>query len=668
MQKKYGYWLICLAGLIASPITSAAPTREALLKGCPIPEKRNFPLSTTLKPCDDFYQYVCSESIKKFELPADRSYWDFAFSDSAERLLFAKKNYFKLIDQGYKPESKRAAQLSKFYLSCMNETQSKIEEKKFVAKEVAEIMSLKDWKALVQLARQRMIDGAQYSFLDFSPMADLDDPNQWNVTITANMMTLPERSYYHNPALMKEFEKLVTQFFVEAGLDQPEQRAKWVLDLQTQVADLYPLPAERRERWSQRLYLDRGDWVKKYPNLSFGPFVRTIPKSVKFRNLFPETLEFFNRILPKLPLEQLKSNFIYLSAKDYMDDAYPDFYKKRFAFAHTYFGGPEVRPDRQERCTKETMGKFARELDQDLLPILFPNFPKEKVQKLVDRIKSSILKGLEQNQWLSAGARKAAQEKITKARLFLVSPQDDEEWNFHKLANYNPETPYANRLVYERMGTLEAYEKLKKKRSRKEWSMGPLDVNAYYSSSNDSFTLLQGVLQYPFFDPSESEIEVLGGMGVVIGHELGHGIDDQGSKFDAEGKLHDWMTPADHETFHARSASFVTRYDQAGHNGKLTLGEVIGDHVGLSFSYAATFSSSSPVPADQKKFFESFARTYCSKVRPEMEKVLLKTDPHPLGWARVNEQVIHQAGFYQAYGCKKGDKMFIPEGERVRVW
>ncbi|MGZ3809487.1 MAG: M13-type metalloendopeptidase, partial [Bacteriovorax sp.] len=200
----------------------------------------------------------------------------------------------------------------------------------------------------------------------------------------------------------------------------------------------------------------------------------------------------------------------------------------------------------------------------------------------------------------------------------------------------------------------------------------PLTVNAFYQSSYNQFTMLQGILQYPFYDQESSLVENLAGVGMVVGHELGHGIDDQGSKYDSSGKLRDWMTAKDQKKFKELTKSLVDQYSKAGMNGEFTLGENIGDLVGLTAAYDAAFSENKLAPSElkqeQKKFFLSYARSWCEVQLPGVRELRLKSDPHSLGIARVNEVVKHFAGFKEAFNCEDKDPMILPAASRVHIW
>ncbi len=177
-----------------------------------------------------------------------------------------------------------------------------------------------------------------------------------------------------------------------------------------------------------------------------------------------------------------------------------------------------------------------------------------------------------------------------------------------------------------------------------------------------------GILQYPFYDPNLPDEMNLGAVGVVIGHELGHGIDDEGAKYDATGALHQWMTAADIQRFQERGRKLVEQFNRIGHDGVLTLGENIGDLTGITFAYNAAFPSGQGDQAQKKNFFLQHARLWCGVERPEYAKMQLKTNPHARGWARVNQQVKNQPEFAKAFACQSKDAMVLPPQSVVKIW
>jgi putative endopeptidase len=287
---------------------------------------------------------------------------------------------------------------------------------------------------------------------------------------------------------------------------------------------------------------------------------------------------------------------------------------------------------------------------------------------LAETIRSTIIQGLQSNKWLSEAGRKEAIKKITVAKLQLVKPANDAEWDFNPPADYSPTNQYSNARLLKFNLEKKKIKELAEVRDRSRWGFGPLTVNAYYSPPDNKFVLPIGILQYPFFDDSLSDQANMGAVGAVIGHELGHGIDDKGSRYDENGRLHEWMTSQDLAEFKKRGAVLVDQFNKVGENGELTLGENIGDFVGVTFSYRAAFPNNEGTPDAKKAFFLQYGRLWCNVMRPRYREMMLKVNPHSLGEFRVNQQVKNQPGFAEAYGCKAGDLMYLPPEERAQVW
>ncbi len=257
---------------------------------------------------------------------------------------------------------------------------------------------------------------------------------------------------------------------------------------------------------------------------------------------------------------------------------------------------------------------------------------------------------------------------MSKAKLQLVKPRNDEEWYFNPEVAYDPKKPLENMVKLDEALTERMFKELPEPRNRNRWGMGPLTVNAYYSPPDNKFVMPIGILQYPFYDPNLPVEVNLGAVGAVIGHELGHGIDDQGAKYDAEGKLRQWMSDTDIKNFQKRGRNFIEQFNKIGHNGELTLGENIGDLTGVTFAYNAAFPAGKGKVEDKQKFFLQYARVWCGVELPKYSERLLKVDPHSRGWARVNQQVKNQKAFAEAFSCKKGDAMVLPDDQIVRIW
>lgn len=629
-----------------------------------IPDRREFPVDAAVNPCTDFYAYTCNKVNAGFVLRDDRSRHTYAFHDSRERILEAKKEWLHQLSTG-QPQGKRQQELQNVYLACMDVTASKTEEREAIARITATIGGLKNRRALQDHLTARIISG-QTSLIDFGNVANHDDPDWDDVYLVARWRTLPERSYYADEEVRADLLALLLDFFTTIDMDRPAERAAWVLDYETRSAQAYPLPSEMRELFSSRTGISRKKLRRDYPGLRLNAFLARVPKRTHFRHITPAHFAFLDRALREDKLDALKSVAVYQAAQHYLDDAYPQYFARAFAFRHKHLGGPIKRPVRRERCTKMLMYAFEKELDVEMIDVLFADFPEQKFIALAEKIRQQIISSIASSDWLSEASKKGALAKMRAARLQLVKPKNEAEWNFNPSVDYSSDTPHKNAELLAAALSERTIRRLSEQRNRDRWGMGPLTVNAYYSPADNKFVMPLGILQYPFYDPELSEIANLGAVGVVIGHELGHGIDDKGSRYDSQGRLRNWMSAADLKEFSRRGSQLVGQFDRAGLNGQLTLGENIGDLTGLTFGYRASFPNNEGSLAEKKAFFTQYARLWCNQTRPKKQELQRKTDPHASGEARVNEQVKHQAGFREAFQCKKTDLMVIDPA--VTIW
>lgn len=660
--------LSLLALITAVSAQAAEPKKSTKSKKMVIPDRREFPINTEVDPCTDFYKYACSKVNDSFTLPDDRSRHVFSFSDSSERLLEAKKKYFNKLSTA-KTESPREAMLKDFYVACMNVPARKSEERAAVKETLKELASIKERQALLDLFAKNRLNG-EPTPVAFYTTSNLDRPLFQDVGFGTEWMTLPEKSFYEKPEVVADLEKVVKKFFTDIGAKDADQKAKLVVQFETALAKVYPTPTEFRELWTARLFISRKDLAAKYPNLGVSSLLEKVPESTVIRHLIPAAMDHLNAQLGSMPLEDLKTVYLYEKLRGDLDDAYPAYFKTKFEFDRAHFGGPETRPARNERCTRQVMRNFTPEVDAILWPKIFPNFPSDKIVALSEKIRTAIADSLKDNEWLSSSARKEAIKKMTTAKLQLVAPKTDEEWNFRPMVKYETKKPLANDVAFAKAMIDKDLEELKGPISPDRWYMGPLTINAYYDPSFNKFALPVGILQYPFFDVNGPMEQNLAAIGTVIGHELGHGIDDQGSRFDSEGKLKGWMSDKDLKNFRSRTVILVDQFNKIGHNGDLTLGENIGDLVGLTASYRAAFGKT-PSPetkAQRQAFFVSYARAWCGVERPKFAALMLKRDPHARSEARVNQQVMQQAGFKDAFSCKDDAAMVLPKEKIVRLW
>ncbi len=663
--------VVFLSLLLNFGFAKAASTQSKVKSSSAIPDTRIFNLDSKVNPCDDFHQYVCGDAESSFKLRDDRSSHTFAFDDSDERLLEKKKTFFKNI-KNEKKLSDRSLQFKDYYMACMNKTEAMKEEKQAVASLIKETNGIKTIADFVKL-NQENLTNEKWGMVAYEILPNTDNPLVYDLTFDVTLMGLPEHSYYDNPELVEAYKILMSEFlntlFPKESKADHLKRAQAIVDFEKRFKEAYPFPAEFRQRYTQPRKVSRADFFKQTSVIGLEEFFKkNIPDFVQLRDFIPESFAFMQKEVNEANLQVLKDMYTYRNAREYMDDAYPELFKKRWAFRHKFLGGPISRSDRQERCTGSVMGAFNREFDLEMLPRVFPQFPREKMMLVAEKIRASILAGIEKNNWLSSQSKKGALEKIRTAKLQLVQPTTDKEWDFKDIEKYSSTKPYSNGKILANASHARSFKKLKEGVNQEAWGMGPLTVNAYYSPDKNKFVLPIGILQFPFFVAEGDLIENLGAVGAVIGHELGHSIDDQGAKFDASGKLNQWMTESDVTKFKERGARMMDQFNKIGHNGALTLGENVADLVGLTFAYNAAFPENKGTTPDKQKFFVAYGRLWCNVMREKAQEMQLKTDPHSLGWARINEQVKHQPGFYEAFACTDKNKLFLSEKDRVKIW
>jgi len=641
-------------------------------------------MDKSVDPCVDFYQYSCGTWMKKNPIPPDKALWG-RFSELFERNLYILRD---ILTQASATQTPTETLVRTFYASCMDESTI---EKKGAAPLKPELERIEAVKSKSDLIKQiaYMHRNSTPALFAFYPQPDLHDSSKTIAWLDQGGLSLPDRDYYlkDDPKSVETRQKYVehVQKMFELAGDKPEaaaSEAKTVLSTETGLAKASMDRTLRRDPKNRDHAMTVADIAAAAPNFDLNAYFAD-NGSPKVSSLNVGNPEFFKQVNDQIAATSLDDWKTYLRWKvidDYAPMLSKAFVDENFEFNGKYMSGQQEIEPRWKRCVKATDSNLGMALGQLYVDRTFGPEGKERTQKMVKAIENAMQKDIGQLTWMSDTTKKKAYEKLTAIVNNIGYP---DKWRDYSSIEIKADD-YAGNSA--RAGALEVarlYKKIDQPTDRKDWTMTPPTVNAYYRPPMNDINFPAGILQPPFYGKMMDDAVNFGGIGVVIGHELTHGFDDQGRKYDAEGNFRDWWTPEDAKEFEQRAdctakeySSFVSVKDGKGEvklNGKLTLGENTADNGGLKLAYMALMDTigSTPVkPIDgftpQQRFFLSFAQIWCQNVTDQEARKRALTDPHSPGRWRVNGAVQNSAAFEQAFGCKAGQPMV--SANACRVW
>jgi putative endopeptidase len=685
--------MLILAGATALAQAPAASPSDNSKPAAP-PALRSFDASAidkTADPCTDFYQYACGNWVKNNPIPADQVRWGI-FSELQERNRYLL--WQELDAASRAPKSPLEKKYGDYYAACMHT--DLIEQKGISPLDPAfkRIADLKDEHQLAALLAELATEGSPAPLFRFGVGQDEKDSSKQIAQISQGGLSLPDRDYYIKDTprfkhIREQYLAHVTKMFTLAG-DTPEQAAKEaaaVMEIETALATASTDRTELRDPEKHYHIYTLVDFEKLTPDFNFTVYFKAL-KMRPFESLNVSTPDFFkglSSLIDKEPVDGWKSYLRWHTLHGSANDLSKAFFDENFEFFSKTLQGQKEPTPRWRMCTTMTDGALGEAVGQDWVKQNFPPASKDSMDKLVAALEKSLGDDIKTLPWMSDATRKEAEAKLAMIRNKIGYPEKWRDYSALKVSRDDFIGNLHRDAVFSRNYNL---NKLGKPVNEKEWGMTPPTVNAYYASSNNDINFPAGILQPPFFDANIDPAVNFGGIGVVIGHEMTHGFDDQGSKYDGKGNLREWQTPEDRKAFTERTDCEVVEYsgfDAApAHgdtpaqkvNGKLTLGENTADNGGIRIAWMALLDTlaAENKTVDEKidgyteaqRYFLGFAQIWCEDRTDQSARQLALTDPHSPGRWRVNGTVQNFEEFGKAFGCSKGQPMYPVNS--CRVW
>ena len=643
-------------------------------------------LDRTVKPCDDFYKFADGGWVQKNPIPADHSSWATfnQLHDKNEDLLR------QILDEAAKDKSAQPGsnwqKIGDYYASCMDESQIESAGLQPVDPELQRIAGIKDEPGLQAEIARLQREGANVAF-EFGSEQDFKDSTQVIADAEQGGLGLPDRQYYRDnddrsKQLRDQYVEHVTNMFKLMGDDAAKAaaEAKTVLDIETTLANASMDRAARRDPDNVYHKMALTQLGELTPHLSWDVYLKEVnAPAVSAMNIEqPDFFKALDEAFTSVPLDDWKTylrwHLIHSAAPALSDK----FVEENFDFyGKTLTGQKEMLP-RWRRCVESTDRELGEALGQYYVQRNFPPEAKAQAVVMVKNLIAALHDDLLTLDWMSPATRQQAIKKLEAINLKIGYPDKWRDYSALKVDRVS----YAGNLLRGRTFEFQRdLAKIGKPVDRTEWDMTPPTVNAYYNPLMNEIVFPAGILQPPFFDPNGDPAINYGGMGAVIGHEMTHGFDDQGAKFDAQGNLKNWWTQEDLKNFKDRGDCIAKQfeayeYDGLHENGKLVEGESIADLGGLTISYAAFEKTLEGKPAPpaidgftaQQRFFLGFAQIWAGNYRPEYARLIIKTNEHPLGQFRTDGPLSNMPAFAKAFGCNAGSPMVRSDTLRCRIW
>ena len=650
----------------------AAPTKPVTVKSLVAVGLDPDALDRNVDPCDDFYQFACGGYIAKTEIPADKPITMRSFVAIGDRNLEFEKSILETASTkpGADPIMK---QLGAYYGSCMNEPAIEKAGMTPIKPLLAQIDRVHDAKSLSATVTQLHVYGVNALF-NMGPSQDAADATKMIADVEQGGLGLRDRDYYlkdddQTKKVRAAYHDLLVNLLEDAGKkpDAAAKSADAIMALETEIAKVSKDKVARRDPKGMYNKIDRAGVAKAMPHFDWDGFWKGLGlgtvKDVTVGS--PDFLTGVDQLIEKTPMDTWRDYLTAWTVRTQANILPKKIDDQVFAFRQVISGVKEQEP-RWKRCTRYTDGALGDLLGQAFVKEKFGGQSKQSAEEQVHAIVTAMTSNLSALPWMDAQTKGLAAAKLQAMFYQIGYPK---KWRTYAF-KLDPKTWGANSLVADKAETARQLAKVGKPVDKDDWGMTAPTVNAYYDPQLNGMVFPAGILQPPFYSVDASIPVNMGGMGVVVGHELTHGFDDQGAQYDKDGNLKDWWQPETEKQFKQRTQCVIDQYSKyqisgVNVNGANTVGENIADIGGVKLALAGyralRSSAADTVVADgfteDQQFFLGYGQAWCAKARPDFEKMMANLDVHsPAHW-RVDGALSATPEFSRAFRCKAGSKM-----------
>ena len=635
-------------------------------------------MDTTVKPGDNFYSYANGAWVKTAVIPDDQSGWGGFYTLEEDNL----KKLNGILQEAARSNGAKGSIEQKtgdYYTAGMDTVAIEKKGAAPLKEMLAKIDAVKDHNELMNLIAESNAAGWN-DLMGFSVGQDDKISTKYIAIFSQSGLNLPEKGYYtrtdsSSAAARNGLVKYAAKLFSLAGVDGAG--APGILALETKIAAFHRTPAETRDPQKNYNKMSLADLQKSEPNVNWQNYfakMNTHPDSVNVQQ--PEYYAALNTLLVSEPIAAWKTKlkFDYINSNASLLSK--DFRDAQFDFSRV-FSGQKKQSDRWKTIVQRNDNGLGELLGQLYVKKYFTENARHRMDELVNNLQTAFEARIKKLDWMSDSTKQRADIKL---KAFLKKIGYPGKWKNYDDVSIDPNDYFADVQSVRRHKKNVQIGKIGKDVDRTEWDMTPPTVNAYYNPSNNEIVFPAGILQFPFFDENADDAINYGGIGMVIGHEMTHGFDDQGSQYDEIGNMQNWWGKADMDKFKAKTGAVVKEYSGykllgSNVNGELTLGENMADIGGIAIAYDAFKMTKQGQGNDKidgftpdQRFFLSFAQIWRSKYRDEIVKVLINTDPHSPDIFRVNGPLSNFDPFYAAFNVQPGDSMYVKPENRARIW